>query len=213
MIITISHQKGGVGKSTIAFNMATLLQKKYKIEIVDLDVQNTITHTNNIRSNNKLKKLDIYYLKNEKEFNKFIEKDSDDKVIIIDSGGFDSSLNRLAIFYSDIIVTPVSDRFNEISGLMKYKEILKELKQLSNEEIKVHVLINNINPQVKNFMGLKSFIEQNEEFVLMKSILRQRADYDKSAWQGKNIKEFNKDSKATQEFKEFIKEIKNKIGL
>jgi len=213
MVITISHQKGGVGKSTIAFNIATFLQKKYKIQIVDLDVQNTVTHTNNLRNNNEFKKLNVVYIKNETEFKEYIDQDCDEKLTIIDSGGFDSSLNRLAIFYSDIVITPVSDRFNEISGLMKYKEIIKELKDISSEDIKVHVLLNNINPHVRNFEDLFSFIDQNDEFILLKSILRQRADYDKAAWQGKNVKEFNKNSKATMEFTSFLKELKNKLGL
>ena len=52
MIIAISHQKGGVGKSTIAFNLAVWLSKSYKIEVIDLDVQNTITHINKIREKN-----------------------------------------------------------------------------------------------------------------------------------------------------------------
>jgi len=213
VIISISHQKGGVGKSTICFNLAVALLKKYKVEVIDLDVQNTITHTNRIRKENKLKKLNILYMNNEKEFKNYIELDNDKKITIIDSGGFDSSLNRLAIFYSDLIITPVSDRFNEISGLMKYKEILQELKNITGEDIKVNVLLNNINPNVKNFEGLKTFIKRNKEFILMDAILRQRADYDKAAWKGQSVKEYNKKGKATEEFRIFVKEVIKKIGI
>jgi len=213
MILAVSHQKGGVGKSTIAFNLALALSSKYKVEVIDLDVQNTITHTNKIRKENKLKKLKILYINNEKELKKYIKADTKDKVTIIDSGGFDSSLNRLSIFYSDMVITPVSDRFNEISGLMKYIEILRELKDITGEDIKVNVLLNNINPNVKNFEGLKSFIKQNKELKLMDTILRQRADYDKAAWQGKSVYEYNKKNKAALEFKLFVKEIKKKVGI
>ena len=47
----------------------------------------------------------------------------------------------------------------------------------------------------------------------MDTILRQRADYDKAAWQGKSVKEYNKDSKASMEFKMLVKEIKRKVGI
>ena len=59
MLIVLSHQKGGVGKSTIAWNLATGLQnKKYIVELVDLDVQQTLFYTNEIRKQNpKLKPL------------------------------------------------------------------------------------------------------------------------------------------------------------
>ncbi len=213
MIIVISHQKGGVGKSTIAFNLATFLQKEFNIQIIDLDVQNTITHTNKIRKKNKKKPLDITYIKNEKDFKKFVKKDSDDILTIIDSGGFDSALNRLAIYFADLVITPVSDRFNEISGLMKYKEIIKELKDIGGDDIVVNVLLNNINPNVKKFTGLKTFLKKSTEFSLMESVLRQRVDYDKAAWNGLNVKEYKKDSKATKEFKSLVKEIKIMLGV
>ena len=213
MIIVVSHQKGGVGKSTVAFNLATMLQKTHKVNVIDLDVQHTVTHTNKLRIKNKYKSLDIMYINNDKDFKKFVKKDNDEKLTIIDSGGFDSSLNRLAIYYADFVITPVSDRFNEISGLMKYKEILKELKELTNESIEVNILLNNINPNVKKFTGLKTFIKNEKSFLLMDSILRQRVDYDKAAWLGMNVKEFKKDSKATKEFKAFVKELKIKMGI
>jgi len=213
MIIVVSHQKGGVGKSTIAFNLATFLQKDYKVNIVDLDVQNTITHTNKIRKQGKRKPLDIIYIKNEKEFKNFVKTDDDSKITIIDSGGFDSALNRLAIYFADLIITPVSDRFNEISGLMKYKEIIQELKDIGGDQIVVNVLLNNINANVTKFNGLKTFLKKSTEFDLMESILRQRVDYDKAAWSGQNVKEYKKDSKATKEFKALVKEIKNKMGI
>jgi len=213
MIIAISHQKGGVGKSTIAFNLAVWLSKSYKIEVIDLDVQNTITHINKIREKNKLKKLKILYIKNEKEFKRYIQEDNNKKITIIDSGGFDSSLNRLAIFYSDIVITPVSDRFNEISGLMKFIEILQELREITGEKLKVNVLLNNINPKAKNFTELKKFIKKNKELKLMDTILRQRVDYDKATWEGKSVKEYDKKSKATKEFSELVKEIKKKMGI
>jgi cellulose biosynthesis protein BcsQ len=94
---------------------------------------------------------------------------------------------------------------------MKYKEIISELKEITNENISVNILFNNINPNVKNFDGLKKFVGNNKEFKLLDCILRQRADYDKSAWLGQSVKEYKPDSKATSEFKQFVKIIKNKL--
>ncbi|WP_430742001.1 hypothetical protein [Sulfurimonas denitrificans] len=37
MILTISHQKGGVGKSTIAWNIGAHFSKLLPITILDLD--------------------------------------------------------------------------------------------------------------------------------------------------------------------------------
>lgn len=46
-IIALTNQKGGVGKSTISFNMSTFLAEKYhkKVLVIDLDTQGNISHT------------------------------------------------------------------------------------------------------------------------------------------------------------------------
>ena len=36
-IILVTHQKGGVGKSTLTFNMANALKNDVKVAIIDLD--------------------------------------------------------------------------------------------------------------------------------------------------------------------------------
>lgn len=214
MIISINHQKGGVGKSTIAFNLAVELAKDYKVEIVDLDVQRTITATQKIRSNNEnLKPLKINYLNNESEFESFFKNKDKDTLYIFDTGGFDSSLNRNAIYFSDLVITPVSDKFNEVSGLMKFKEILEELEEVTKSDMKVHVLLNNINPQIKKFDSIKAFLNSNKEFVLLDSILKTRVDYDKASWLGKSVFEYNRDSKASEEFEALINEIKTILKL
>lgn len=47
IILAITNQKGGVGKSTITFNMSTYLAEKYhkKVLVIDLDTQGNISHT------------------------------------------------------------------------------------------------------------------------------------------------------------------------
>ena len=43
MIISLSNQKGGVGKTTLAFNLAHLLSEEFKILAVDLDPQGNLS--------------------------------------------------------------------------------------------------------------------------------------------------------------------------
>ena len=147
MIIAISHQKGGVGKSTIAWNIATALQKKYTVELVDLDIQKTLTYTNEIRKNQtKLKALRIRTFGDAEAFKKYINSDNDEKLSIVDIGGFDSSMNRLAIITADMVITPVSDKSFELLGLKSFEGILAQLSELIQDDLKVKILLNNINP-------------------------------------------------------------------
>ncbi len=214
MIISVDHQTGRVGKSTAVFNLAIELGKDYDVEVIDLDVQRTITATQKIRSNDdSLKPLKINYLNNESEFESFFKNQKQDTIYIFDTGGFDSALNRNAIYFSDLVITPVSDKFNEVSGLMKFKDILSEIKEVTKQDLKVHVLLNNINPQIKKFDSIKSFLNSNSEFILLDTILKSRVDYDKASWLGKSVFEYNKNSKASDEFKSLIDEIKTILKL
>ncbi|MDO5616782.1 MAG: ParA family protein [Cruoricaptor ignavus] len=46
-IILITHQKGGVGKSTLTFNMALALHNDAKVAIIDLDLQGSLYKSRN----------------------------------------------------------------------------------------------------------------------------------------------------------------------
>lgn len=215
MIISVAHQKGGVGKSIIAFNLVTsFIADGFEVEVVDLDTQKTVTDIKRIRDlNDNLKTFKIHYLKNTSEFEDFIKNKDDKKIYIIDSGGFDSAMNRNAIYFADLVVTPVSDKFTEISGLMLFKSVLNEISELAKQEVKVNVLLNGISPQVKNNDGVENFIRQQKEFDLMNNIIHQRVDFDKSLWAGKGLNEYKKYSPASKEFQKFYQEVKEKIKI
>ena len=205
-IITIAHQKGGVGKSTIALNLAVALSKKYNLKIIDLDYQKSITIFNETRKEKKLKPLNIIHIENQKELIEVLKNNNE--LILIDSGGFDSDLNRIAIIGADLIITPVSNNLIEIYGLEAFKKILSELKEIE-PEIRSYILLNNIDPKAtKALKELKKYIESNNEyFDLLDSVLRRRADFAKSFEAGKSVVEMDKKSKASKELKNLIKNI------
>lgn len=47
-IILITHQKGGVGKSTLTFNLATNLKDSAKIGIIDIDSQGSLSQISEV---------------------------------------------------------------------------------------------------------------------------------------------------------------------
>ena len=220
-IITLAHQKGGTGKSTLAWNLAVELRRKYKkygykkFIFVDLDNQESVTMTNRLRMQYGQEPLEIVRFTDDErsKLEEFINSIEDDTLVIIDSGGYDADLNRLAIIASDFVITPVSSDYMEIFGLQKFKTILEELSIIKGETVKVNVLLNKIDPKLKDFSDIIEFISETKNFKLMDTVIRFRSDYKHSIGYGFSVKELDKTSKATDELKQLIKEIEKKAGL
>ena len=206
MIITIAHSKGGVGKSLLAWHLAIGL----KVPIVDLDFQRTLVYTNNLREANGYKKLKLIQPESPKDFIELMESWPDDKNIIIDVGGFDSNLNRAAIYISDIIITPAVDRVTEMAGLYKFHQIIDELSKKMKTDIKADILLNDVSPSAKDFSVMAELVENLDHFRLMNSIVAHRADFYKTMEEGKGVAELEGKSKAKKELKQLIKEIKKR---
>ncbi|MBN2870763.1 MAG: ParA family protein [Campylobacterales bacterium] len=213
MILTLSHQKGGVGKSTVAWNLAVSFSKIIPTRIVDLDTQRSLTVTNALRIEQGMEPIEMLHFNTAEELAQYAAEDSDDVLTIIDSGGFDSAFNRVAIIASDLLITPVSDKPFDLMGLQKYEEILKSLSEIQGETIKTHVLFNNINPSMKRFGELVEFICGSEHFELLVPVLRQRVDMAHSVGEGKSIKEYRIFSRADQEMDELFDEIKGILNI
>ena len=134
-------------------------------------------------------------------------------MIIIDSGGYDSEINRLALVSADIIITPVGASQIELFGLQKFRGILSEASEATGTNVKTHVLINNVDSRSKKKVNeLQEYIKSNETyFNLLDSILHTRVDFKNAYGEGLTVEELNKESKAAQEINELVKEIDNLI--
>jgi chromosome partitioning protein len=203
-IIVIAHQKGGVGKSTIAANLATELSKKFQVDIIDLDLQKSLTYYNNLRSNSGLNPLNVIQVDSPTMLKAIINNNQ--KLLLIDAGGYDSDINRVAISGADILITPVSDSGIELVGLLAFRTILRDIRTF-RPDIKANVLLNKIHTRTGNasLEEIYRFINENPEFSRLTSILRDRVDYKRAFDCGKSVVEFN--NKAAQEMKGLIDEV------
>lgn len=204
-VITVAHQKGGVGKSTIACNLAVELAKNHNLTVIDLDMQKSLTYFNAKRGKLGLPMFNIFNAKDLKDLKHSITNNSG--VLLIDVGGFDSDLNRIAIFGSDKLITPVSDSELELVGLLSFRKILQEIKA-KRPDLLCNIVINKAHPLAnKSLQDVYDFIERNNDFKLFNTILRDRSDYKKAFSEGVSVVEYG--GKAKEEFNSLIKEIIN----
>lgn len=215
MVLIFGHQKGGVGKSTVAINFAYLMQKKYKdLRLLDLDSQHSSVLFNQLRAQVDLPTIECVK-ETDIEFSDFINKyaANKDNLLIIDSGGYDSDINRAALIKADLIITPVGISQIEIFGLQKFRKILEEASDALGTTIKTNVLLNNVDSRSKKKLSeLKEYIVVNNTyFKLLQTVVHTRADFKNSYGEGLTVKEHNKKGDAHSEIKQLCKEVYNMI--
>lgn len=204
-VIVLAHQKGGVGKSTLASNISVELTKICDLSVIDLDMQKSLTYFNNIRNKAGLQNLNILNINSAEELKKTINENKN--VLLIDVGGFDSDLNRVAILGADLLITPVSDAGIELVGLLAFRNILREIKK-HRPDLVASILLNKIHTQTNSSLKhINEFINANPEFKKINAIIRYRVDYKKAFDSGKSVVELN--NKATNEMVVLIEEIIN----
>ncbi len=176
-IITVAHTKGGVGKSTLAWNLAASLHAAGEVvKIVDLDFQQTLFFINALNENPF---MEVLQPESPKELLDIFEDHHG--YLIVDVGGFDSDINRLAMSKADKIVVPVSSSVTEIIGFQTFKAILEDIDATS-----INVVLNNIHPLLKEFSNIEQIV-QNENMKLLKTIVRSRKIYKDSLGFGKSV--------------------------
>ena len=192
LIINLTHQKGGVGKSTLAYNMADACRVLgCKVKLLDMDIQNTCEEINGLR---EIPFDDIEKVVDETRLIELINNSSNDgsEILIIDTGGFDLALSRLAIMGSDINLTPISDKVTEVLAVVqKYSQTLGEIERDTETEVSSYVILNKIHPFAKHFEHIEEMIEESPQMDMFKSIVRERSIYDKSFIDGRTVFEAN----------------------
>jgi len=206
-VITIAHQKGGVGKSTLALNLATELSKRYPLTVVDLDFQKSLTIFNENRKEAGLDPLHVVSAQDRKELMTLL--DGDEGLVLVDSGGFDSDLNRIALLGADLVITPLSNNLIEIYGLESFKKILHDLKEI--RQIRSHVLLNNVHPKTQKAIDeIREFVERSEEFFgMFETVIRRRSAFARSFEEGRSVVEMDEKSTAAKEIKALLQEIES----
>lgn len=132
--ILVTHQKGGVGKSTITYNLAyALYEKKAKVAICDLDLQGTLSELKNIS------KVPIY--SGEKDLN--ILKSSAYDFVFIDSPPYLNSSIPQILQFIELVIIPTKVGVADFMAISKTIEIV-ENTGMKNKSL---VVMNMVKPK------------------------------------------------------------------
>ena len=129
MILTVCNYKGGVGKSTIALNIALIRAiQGAKVWAIDGDRQATLSIALSMREGHPLARLDK--ITEGKDLLKQVKaKAGDYDLTVIDAGGRDSTSLRAALLCSDIALIPFAPRSADVWALTDTALLVKEARE------------------------------------------------------------------------------------
>jgi len=135
-IITIAHQKGGVGKSTLALNLAYRFSKEVKTALTDTDPQGSTIQLKEI-----VQGIDIFDYKGIQDL-----QDRPYEVIFIDTPPYLTE-NMIPLFLaSDLVLVPTKAGVPDIMAIRATMELIKEA-QKKKPKLNAGIVLNMIKPR------------------------------------------------------------------
>lgn len=203
-IILCANSKGGCGKSTLAVNLAIDLSQRHDVKIIDADFQRSTSIFNHNRKKAGLDPLVIVSAADDKKLRDEIS--NNDKIMIIDTGAFDTPAYRQAMLKADMILCPTSDSSYDLYGLLLFAQKFEEVRKI-NKKFRLFVLANRIEPRSKGYAEIEAFVKDNKGlFVLLKGKLSARKEFKTAFDDGQGVTEI-KGSTAGREVRALGKEV------
>lgn len=211
-IITIINQKGGVGKSTIAFNLASALSNsKNSVFVIDADPQGTLSMWAKARSHQPPDKIktDITITRKPWSPEEIIKNVAslDYAFIIIDCGPANNKVVKTALVVSKIAIIPISPSPLDINSARTTINLIQQGSDRGAVKIKTYLLIS------KKIVGtnLAKEVRQTCQILnlpILKTEISQRVSLCESAILGQSVLEYSPSSLATEEFVALEKEVR-----
>ena len=209
MILTVGNIKGGVGKTTLALNLAiarTMVGRD--VLLIDADPQRSALDFTNLRTEQlgspgyTAVALDGADMR--AQVRQLAPKYDD---VIIDAGGRDSSSLRASLLVADVVLIPIQPRSLDLWAIEQTTELVKDAR-ITNADLIALVVINAADAQGLDNEQAGDYVrDEARDLILLDVKIGRRKAFANAITQGRSVLEQSprdKDPKATNELTELV---------
>lgn len=203
--IVVGSIKGGVGKSTLAFNLAAyLVNKGMDVTLLDSDPQRSLSKNIGIRNDQEIKPIIHCVEQLGRNTETITELARRYQVVIVDCAGHDSLELRSALIVADILISPCCPSQPDLAALDLLAENIRNAS-VFNQNLKNFLVLNRTptNPHSVEAKEAKEYAEELQVFTLLETRIPDRKIYRDSSKTGLGVNEMNQLSLSTSERKAF----------
>lgn len=209
MIITVGNIKGGVGKTTLAVNIAIeRVLEGHSVLLVDADEQGTASTFSEVRAealgDTQYQTVKLHG-KAVRQQGRALAENYD--FTIIDCGGRDTGGLRASMTFTDKLIIPLAPRSFDLWAIDQMAELVDEVDGM-RDNLDVYCVLNMADVQGADNQDTQDMLADYPRFKPVKSTIARRKVWANSASAGMGIIEFKPtDKKAILEFNGIMKEI------
>lgn len=211
MILVVGNEKGGVGKSTLATNIAVYrAQAGRDVLLVDVDTQPSARSFAALRAEEiELPQISCVSITGRAvaaEIRKLAPKYAD---IILDAGGRDSDGLRSALIVADALLLPFMPGQYDLWAMENMHSIIEQ-SWIPNPGLKAYAVVNgdDTNPQIQETKAAKEFLREFPNFNLLDITISRRMAYRRTAQTGRTVNELpRRDTRAMAEMSLLVKQV------
>jgi chromosome partitioning protein len=207
-IILVGSKKGGVGKSTLATNIAAFLAVHSKdVILVDADIQQTGFNWFFDRNHTGiLPKVDcVQHVDNIKDV--LIELAQKYEYVIVDCQGRDSLEMRTGLLAADIFIVPCRPSQPDVDTIPIISKMVKKARELNpNLQSYCILTMTPTNPVINEIQEARAYLNNQAEITLLNTVIADRKVYRDAIAKGVGVIEMD-NPKAKLEIELLMKEI------
>jgi chromosome partitioning protein len=208
VIVLVGHQKGGVGKSTVAVNLAAELQRRGK-DLCIVEADPSVYTTSVWALDREMSGAPpIFTLRRTGDLSaELLSLAERHDVVLVDAAGKDSQEMRSALTVCDLLVAPIQPSQPDLDATERLVKLVTGARGF-NDSLKVMGVLNRVATNVFNrgAAQAREYLAKYPEIPLAETKLHERLVYQTSLSEGLGVVEM-RDSKAKAEIQLLAQEV------